>query len=222
MALDQVAQFSLFGGAPAEVQQQVAAWMVYRKFSSGQMVILAGESCPSLYLVERGVLRCYDISWDGRELVLFFFGPGDCFLLGPALDGQAAWLSVQAMTDVSLYALDRDRLRFLVQTCPAVAVSTLDLLAAQTRQMGHIIDGLAFHSVRTRLARFLLAQSDGRLPRYAWTQNDIAAHIGSVRDVVGRSLKEMVQDGLLKYERGRLMILDRQRLQDETRPKFGV
>jgi CRP/FNR family transcriptional regulator len=68
--------------------------------------------------------------------------------------------------------------------------------------------------VRARLARFLLSMGQGRAaPARHWTQEEIAAHIGTVRDVVGRTLRLFSHKGLIRRERGRLVITDRDGLE---------
>jgi CRP/FNR family transcriptional regulator len=71
--------------------------------------------------------------------------------------------------------------------------------------------------VRARLARFLLTSGDERdAPARHWTQEEIAAHIGTVRDVVGRTLRVFSRSGLIRRERGRLVITDRDGLEEEA------
>jgi CRP/FNR family transcriptional regulator len=77
------------------------------------------------------------------------------------------------------------------------------------------------HTVRTRLARFLLTHAsaevsevgEGTQPPKRWTQEELAAQIGTVRDVVGRALRTFADDGLIRRERGRLVVVDRARLE---------
>jgi CRP-like cAMP-binding protein len=73
---------------------------------------------------------------------------------------------------------------------------------------------LALHTVQERLARFLLDQaktgSPGTLQR--WTQQDIAVHLGTVRDVVGRELRALEDAGAIRIERGQIILLDRDTL----------
>jgi CRP/FNR family cyclic AMP-dependent transcriptional regulator len=78
------------------------------------------------------------------------------------------------------------------------------------------VEDLALHTVRTRLARFLLARADGKQPPKRWTQEEVAAQIGTVRDVVGRALRTFVADGLIRRERGRIVVVDRESLELEA------
>ena len=89
-------------------------------------------------------------------------------------------------------------------------------MAAEVRHLSDMVEGLALHTVRTRLARFLLTQAEGTRHPKRWTQEEIAAHIGTVRDVVGRTLRAFADDGLIRRERGRVVVVDREGLEREA------
>ena len=72
-------------------------------------------------------------------------------------------------------------------------------------------------SIRTHLARFLLSQAaNGRRSSRHWTHQEIAAHIGTGRDVVRETLRSLAKEGLIRRERGRLVVTDMDRLTYEA------
>jgi hypothetical protein len=76
---------------------------------------------------------------------------------------------------------------------------------------------VAVDTVRTHLARFLLSQAtNGRRSSRHWTQAEVAAHIGTARDVVGKTLRSLAREGLIRRERGRLVVTDVERLRREA------
>jgi len=212
-----------------------------RTFSPGQMVLLEGEPCQAVYFVVQGVVRTRRLSLEGREHVLAYLGPGELFNLVPALDGRPNLATVDALTEARLYAISCERFRRIVGDYPKVALAVMERLAAEVRRLSDMVEDLALHTVRTRLARFLLAHAsaglgevasaepssraqaeglgevaDGRQPPKRWTQEEIAAHIGTVRDVVGRTLRSFADEGLIRRERGRLVVTDRAGLEHEA------
>jgi CRP/FNR family transcriptional regulator len=70
--------------------------------------------------------------------------------------------------------------------------------------------------VRERLARFLLEHVEGGQVAQRWTQEEIAAHLGTVRDMVGRTLRAFADAGLLRIERQRIVLLNRPGLEVEA------
>jgi len=70
--------------------------------------------------------------------------------------------------------------------------------------------------VRTRLVRFLLQQADESAVTSKWTQDEMAAHLGTVRDMIGRSLRALSDENLIRLDRGRIILLDRAALEAEA------
>jgi len=71
---------------------------------------------------------------------------------------------------------------------------------------------LSLYAVRARLARFLIELADLTPSTAGWTQDEIAAHIGTVRDVVGRLLRDFEGAGLIQRQQGKIILLNREKL----------
>ena len=95
--------------------------------------------------------------------------------------------------------------------------AVLGHLTDRVRCLSDAVEDLALHTVRTRLARCLLSQADsGPSSSSRLTQSEIAAHIGTVRDVVGRTLRIFSREGLIRRERGQVVVTDLAGLQREA------
>ena len=212
----------LLAGLNVAARQDILSHVYELKFSAGQMVMLAHEPCQAVYLVAEGVLRAFYSSLEGREYVLAYLTRGDFFNADAALSAAGAdsatesRFTVDTLTHATLYAIPCDRFRALVYQHPRLTIAMLNDLAAEVRRLSDMIEGLALHTVRARLARFLLTRADDKLPQRNWTQGDIAAHIGTVRDVVGRTLREFAREGLVRRERDRLVVTNQKALEREA------
>jgi CRP-like cAMP-binding protein len=209
-------QLPFFAGLGDDALREIASHIHQPTFSPGQMVILEGEPCQAVYFVAQGVVRTSRLSTQGREHVLAYLGPGEPFNLVPALDGGPNLATVGALTDAMLYSIPCEHFRRVMREHHEVALAVLEHLTAEVRRLSDMVEDLALHTVRTRLARFLLAQADGTQPPKRWTQEEVAAQIGTVRDVVGRALRTFADDGLIRRERGRLVVIDRVGLEREA------
>ena len=216
VAVQALSKLPLFSGLGNDALLEIAPYIHERAFSPGQVVVLEGEPCQAVYFVAQGVVRTRRLSPEGREQVLAYLGPGEPFNLVPALDGGPSLASVDVVTDTRLYTIPCEHLRRIMRDHPKVALAVLERLAAEVRRLSDMVEDLALHTVRTRLARFLLAQADDTKPSKRWTQEEIAAHIGTVRDVVGRALRTFADDSLIRRERGRLVVMDRAGLEREA------
>jgi CRP/FNR family cyclic AMP-dependent transcriptional regulator len=177
---------------------------------------LEDDPCQAAYFVVQGLVRACRLSLEGREHVLAYLGPGEPFNLVSVLDGEPNRVTVDTVTDVTLYTISCERFHQIMRDHHEVALAVLEHLAAEVRRLSDMVEDLALHTVRTRLARFLLAQADDTHSPKRWTQEEIAAHIGTVRDVVGRALRTFADDGLIRRERGRLVVIDRAGLEREA------
>ncbi|NIO69428.1 MAG: cyclic nucleotide-binding domain-containing protein [Anaerolineae bacterium] len=224
VAVQALSKLSFFSGLENDVLSDIAPHIGERSFSPSQVVILEGEPCRAVYFVAQGVVRMHRLSPEGREHVLAYIGPGESFNLVPALDGGPTLASVDAMTDTVLYTIPCELFQRILRDHHEVALAVMGRLATEVRRLSDMVEDLALHTVRTRLARFLLAHAsaelgevaDGTQPPKRWTQEEIAAHIGTVRDVVGRALRTFADEGLIRRERGRLVVMDRAGLEREA------
>lgn len=183
---------------------------------AGEILLLDGQHYRSLYLVARGVTSHSQISAEGREHVLSYPGPGRFLNLLQTIDGGPQPGSILSVTDVDLYSLPEAAFCDLLAHRPDLGLAVALVLASENRRLSETARGLALDPVRKRLAAFLLESAESTPPQQRWTQDMIAAHIGTVRDVVGRILRDLIRDGLINKDHGQLVIIDREALMQEA------
>ncbi len=214
--VDRLGRWPLFRDVSPPALQALARRLARRPIPAGEIVFLAGDPCRHLYLVEQGFAALRQISAEGREHVLNYVGPGHALNLAAALDGGPQITTAEALNDLALLAVERGDLAGLVQAHADLVGALAWQLAREVRGLSETARGLALDTVRMRLAAFLLEHAELAPPQERWTQERIAAHIGTVRDVVGRILRDFVQEGLVRRERGQLVILAREELEREA------
>ena len=192
--------------------------------------MLEGEPDAPVFVVRQGALRVYRTSLDGREQTLIRLGPGAALnapaaFFGPSAaddrlpPGQPAQenapASAAALTAVELAVISRaDFCRTVIQT-PELALVVLRDLATKVHHLTDLSRDLGLLTVRARLASFLLSHGSGG-GQARWTHNEIASQIGTVREVVSRTMRAFVKDGLIKLERHRIVVLDCEALEIEA------
>ncbi len=220
--MQELAKLPLLANLEQNILKQVAAQSKKLTFSEGHLISLEGDPCPYVFLIDQGIVQLRQASQEGREHVLAYLSEGGCIHLAAVLGRGASLSTVQCLTPVVVYAIKANGFVQLVNSELSLARAVAHHLADETSRLTAMVKDLALHSVRTRLARFLLAHAEsashagGQPAQQIWTQEAIATRIGTVRDVVGRMLRAFTDEGLLRRERGRLVILDRARLQHEA------
>lgn len=222
-----LSKLAFFSGLGNDALLEIGPHIHERSFSPGQVVILEGDPCRAVYFVARGLVRTRRLSLDGREQVLAYHGSGEPLNLVPALDGGPALATVDAVMDTTLYTIPCERFWWITRHHHEVAQAVLKHLATEVRRLSDMVEDLALYTVRTRLARFLLAHAsaergevaEGTQPPRRWTQEEIAAQIGTVREMVGRTLRAYAAAGLIRRQRGRIVVVDREGLEREAAGK---
>ncbi len=204
---------------------RVARLAVRREYQAGEIIIVEGAPGRSAYFVAQGRVRAYRLSPEGREQVLTLLGPGQTFnTVHPFQPGGVNHATVEALSPTVLYALTGDDLRRLVSQCPELALALLRDFADRLDHLTNLVEDLALRTVRGRLARFLLENAPPEFEEKAqpaqvvrrWTQEEIAVQLGTVRDMIGRTLRTFADAGLIALDRQRIVLLDREGLEAEA------
>ncbi len=207
-----------FSSLSDDVLAAVAAAAIERRYGRGQVIFLEGEPCAGLHVIVEGEAKIFKVSPQGREQILHRAGPGETFNDVAVLDGGTNPASAAALSEVTLWIIRRPDIRRLAQAHPALAWALIEGIARRTRHLVAMVEDLALRSVKERLARLLLAEAartptSGELARSQMvTQAEMAARLGTVREMIGRALRELADEGLISLDRHRIVIVDRQAL----------
>jgi len=223
MATDKIAALrrtALFGELDEATLAKLAERAVERRYERDEILFIAGEEARGLYVIVEGSVRAFRESPEGREQVIHVERAGATFAEVPTFDDGAFPSTVAAEETAVVLFIDKRDVRRLCIEHPEIALAALKLLAGRLRRCAELVETLSLREVGQRLARFLLAEarakgvrSGGHL-RLTLTQTNqqIAAHVGSVREVVSRALTRLQHDGLISLEGRRLTVPDERAL----------
>jgi len=196
--------------SPVELAK-IAQLASSRTLARGEMLALEGDACTSVYFVVQGRIRAFKISPQGREQVVSELGAGQAFYIPPALDGGPLPVTTQAATKATLISFSRQDFLLLLQRHPSIAMQVLVDLARRLRQLSSLVEDLSLRSVQERLARVLLERAGTSEGRHL-TQREMAAQLGTVREVLARALSQFEHQGWIRVRRGLIEIIDPQAL----------
>jgi CRP/FNR family transcriptional regulator len=176
--------------------------------------VLESEPAEALYFVVSGVVKVFKTSADGREQILQIVRPGESFNDAPIFDGGANPASAQAMGPVVLYGIKNSDMTTILRTHPQVALNVIHVLSQKMRHLVSLVEDLSFRHVTARLAKILLEYAgDGVGPsKPRLTQQEMAAMAGTAREMIGRSLKELEDEGIIRLEHHRIVVTDKEAL----------
>jgi CRP-like cAMP-binding protein len=209
-ALNTLRQISYFSEIDEQLQQELAQYARLITIESDEMLLMEGDVSEAVYVVESGWLKSSKSSPNGREHVLQFIGAGESFNELSILIETINPTTITALERSTLYVIQRHAILDLLDKHPGLARIIIQRLAGTVQFLLTMIEDLSLRSIDARLARYLLDQaSDNTLHRPKWaTQAEIANHLGTVPNVLNRSLKNLEQEKLIKVERHQIKILD--------------
>jgi len=196
-----------FDDLPEAMLRDIAARMRLRQYQRGDALFWEGDPCEGLHIIERGSAKIFRLSPQGRQYIVRILQEGDTFAEVPAFDGGSNPVNVEALEDCSVWVVDAELLRQLIRSHPQFAQKVLVNYGRMLRGMVHKVSEMAFYQVTHRLAR-LIGEMAEQTPAPHWTQEQIAARLGTVREVVSRSLRELERSGAIKIEDKRIKIAD--------------
>ena len=180
----------------------------------GEVILFEGEPATELYFVTSSVVKVFKTSADGKEQILQLIRPGESFNDVPVFSGGMNLASAAAMGSVVLYGLSKSDLEVILHSIPKVARNLIQVLSQRVQQMLLLVEDLSFRNVIGRVAKLLLeyaADGSGERPRL--TQQEMAAIAGTAREMVGRSLKVLEEEGAIRLYNHRIVVTDNQALQ---------
>ena len=189
--------------------------LVFEKTADrAEMVLLEGESAANLYFVASGAVKVFKTSAEGKEQILSIVRPGESFNDVPIFDGGPNPASARTMGPVLLYGIKKNDMEAILRDHPQIALNVIKVLARRVRHLVSLVEDLSFRHVISRVAKILFEHIGGEMGRGPrLTQQEMAAMAGTAREVVGRSLKALEEEGAIKLDRHRIIITDKEALQ---------
>ncbi|HLG16234.1 MAG TPA: Crp/Fnr family transcriptional regulator [Blastocatellia bacterium] len=223
MPIDKIAALratSLFSGLEERVLVALAERAIEHTLRRGEVLFVGGEDARGLYVVVSGSVRAFRESLEGREQVIHVERAGATLAEVPVFDDGAYPSTAAAEEDSVVLFLDKRDVKRLCVEHPELALAALKLMAGRIRRAAELIETLSLHEVDQRLARLLLAEArtrgakdaGGMTVELVLTNQQLAARIGTVREVISRALQRLQQNGLISIEGRRVAIADEEAL----------
>jgi CRP/FNR family transcriptional regulator, cyclic AMP receptor protein len=220
-----LAKVTLFGGLPPGELEGLASLLVQRQYADQEIIFHTGDVGNGLYVVRKGGVAIRLSSAGGKEVILSMLGRGDVFGELALIDGEPRSADAVAREETQLLMLPRDAFLRYIGARQEMMMQLLISLSRRVRRITDLVHDVAFLDVRGRLAQALLelARTVGQpgpagevhTPRL--TQKDLANLIGGVsRESINKWLRAYEQQGILRQERGQLVLLDLERLRQEV------
>ena len=224
--MDVLAKSAWFQNLPVSALAELAAQGHERKLQRGQILFTANQPAEGLYVVLSGSVRAFRENVDGREQTIHVEGVGGMLAEVPVFDGGPYPSTTMAEEDSELLFLAKEDVRRFLLQYPEAALTALAILAKKLRTIASLAEQLALKDVTQRLAMLLLEEAHRKNPALRdgvsfsmpLSHTQLGSRLGSVREVVTRSLQKLVQQEIVAIHGHRIVILDLQALRAQTDP----
>ena len=213
-------QTELFKDLDAAVCEKLAARSVERRLDRDEILFVGGEDAEGIFVVASGSVRAFRTGNDGREQIIHVERAITTVAEVPVFDG-GKYPSTVAAEEVSvLYILDRNEVLRLCIEHPQISLAAARLLAKRLRKCAELVETLSLREVGQRLAALLVAEArrsmqeggqDVRISQKL-THVQLAARIGTVREVVSRAISKLQDQMLIEVKGKEIWIPDVDRL----------
>ena len=200
-----------------DVEMQALATRTSRKrFQKDEQLFAEGDPCSGLFLVATGKVRIFKLSPSGREQILAVEGPGSSFAELPVFDGGNYPAAASALEDTEVLFISRKDFQNFCREHPDVGLKVIAVVGSRLRRLVGIIEELSFTTVRQRLIALILrlAQAshtrskEGIHVELTKSHQDLAAELGTVRELVSRNLGRLQAEGFLDVEGRKIVVKD--------------
>jgi len=206
----------LFASLSEGELQALATRTSRKRFGQGEHLFAEGDPCAGLFLVASGKIRIFKLSPAGREQILAVEGPGSSFAELPVFDGGNYPAAASALEDTEVLFISRKDFQSFCREHPDVALKVIAVVGSRLRRLVGIIEELSFTTVRQRLIALLtrLAQASGVRSEegihieLTKSHQDLAAELGTVRELVSRNLSRLQAEGFLDVEGRKIVVKD--------------
>lgn len=206
----------LFASLTEAEMRALCARISKRNFDQGESLFNEGDPCSGLFVVASGKVRIFKLSPNGREQLLAIEVPGSSFAELPVFDGGNYPASASAAEKAEVLFISRKDFQNYCREHPEVALKVIAVVGSRLRRLVGIIEDLSFTTVRQRLISLLLrlAQGSGTSTKQGVrvelknTHQDLAAELGTVRELVSRNLSRLQAEGFLEVDGRTITVKD--------------
>ena len=213
--MDFAEYFPVFDRLDETQQERLEKSAVLKKIKKGTVMGSGSDDCLGLLLIRSGQLRAFIVSDEGRELTVYrLFDRDMCLFSASCMMNSVQFdISIEAEKDTEAWLIPISVYRGLMDESAVIANHTNEIMSARFTDVMWLMEQVMWKSFDRRLAAFLSEESviEGS-HMLGITHDRIASHLGTAREVVTRMLRYFQGEGIVKLSRGRIDILDEEKL----------
>jgi len=203
---------SIFSSLNDDELGELADLSIEHSFMPNEFVFWDGDAPERFYVIAEGKVKVLKHSSLGKEFIIAFFGPGEMFGEVAVFEDKPYPASAQAVTETKVVGVKREDLLSFLANRPQVALRIINVLGGRLREAQGRLRDLAGERVEQRLASVLLMLSAKLGSTLPFTRQDIADMAGTTTETAIRVMSQLKERGIIRSVRGKVIILDEEKL----------
>lgn len=218
-----ISQINIFKNLSKKAREKIASVATFKNFSEGQTIFTPYETEEKIYLIEKGGVEIYQLSIDGKKVIIDRINTGGVFgntPLSPQTENNISNFA-NATRDSRLCIIPKSDFLKTLKKMPEVAMNVIIDLSNKLNEADSRIRDLAFGNVSVRLINeFLrLAQKQGQETEKTirinerYTHEELAEIIGASRETVTKVLGELRQKKIIEIDKQRRIVINKEKIE---------
>ncbi len=197
-----------FNNASIAIEKEFSENVISHSFKKGNVITMEGDKCNYFPIIKSGVIRVYKVGYTGQEITLYRINSGEsCILTISCLLAQNNFPAIAVVEkDCEVLLITAEKIREWIRKYDIWAEYIYNYLSKVLMNVLKIIENISFKRIDVRIIEYLIEQSSKHGKTLVLTHQQIAYDIGTAREVVSRTLKELESKNIISQVRGKIFI----------------
>lgn len=209
-----VSRVPIFQQCTAEEIEQIASILMPKEVKKKDILFYEGEPCEVIYLINKGRVKVYKTTEDGREQIVNLLGKGDIFPHVGWYGGSAYPATAESLEDGQLYFLYINKFTQLLEVNPRLTIKLLQEFDAKIRELQGRLSNVLSRDMTEKILNILyslaknkgIETEEGYMLEIELTHQDIANMVGTTRETASRVISQLKKEGKLILDHKMLLI----------------
>jgi len=219
---DPLRQCPLFAGLREDDFRKIRAIGLPRRIEKNEILFGEGQEAKGFYVILSGKVKLYKVSPEGKEQILHVVSPPEAFAEAALfLEGTYPAFG-EALADSQLLFFPKRDFVHLIEKNPQLSINIIVSLSHFLKKFTSLIEELSLKEVSSRIAKYLLdlslkASKEGKSPKEVeldLSKTQLASKLGTISETLSRTLAKMKTRKIIDVKRSRILILDREVLEE--------
>ena len=222
MSIDLLRRCPLFAGLKEEDLKRIRSIASIKQVGKKEILFSDGQEAKGFYVILSGKVKLYKISPEGKEQILHVVSAPDAFAEAALFLEGSYPAFAEALSDAQLLFFPKKDFIQLIEKNPQLSINMIVSLSHFLRKFASLIEELSLKEVSSRIAKYVIdlslkSSKERRNPKEGeldLSKTQLASKLGTISETLSRTLGKMKAKGIIDVKKNRIMILNREALEE--------